>query len=273
MFKPEIGQFARVPLEHLMQPTGQIAIGYDKPLVFYMVMFWAIAMGSNAISGPLGRGTLEMMLAQPISRLRWIMTHGTVTLIGVLLLGIAAWGGTACGIATTSLKEEPPRWHVPILDVEITNPFVSQEPRYIPLSEKTKARYYIPASLNLVALGVFLAGLTTAVSAMGRNRSQTIGIVAGFCVIQSTIKLAAIASKDLRWMAKYTFFGAYEPQQAVYAATQTPSQAWAIFSLGAEGQYIGLGPLGMDLLLISLGILGYGIATVIFCRRDLPAPL
>ena len=47
---------------------------------------FAIARGSDVVSGELGRGTLEMLLAQPVSRLQVLYTQAAVTLVCLLLL-------------------------------------------------------------------------------------------------------------------------------------------------------------------------------------------
>jgi hypothetical protein len=48
---------------------------------------------------------------------------------------------------------------------------------------------------------------------------------------------------------------------------------WAFVLTDTTGRWTGLGPLGYDLILLGLGLAAYLAATMIFCRRDLPAPL
>ena len=69
-----------VSLEQLLSYTGRIAVGYNEPIVVFGVCMFAIARGSDVVSGELGRGTLEMLLAQPVSRLQVLYTQAAVTL-------------------------------------------------------------------------------------------------------------------------------------------------------------------------------------------------
>src|ERR1700761_4420962 len=50
-----------VSIDSVSTYRGRVAIGYDHPVVGFGMAFWAIARGSDAVSGPLGRGTLEMV--------------------------------------------------------------------------------------------------------------------------------------------------------------------------------------------------------------------
>jgi len=274
LLKPEIEPFAKVPIDHLIDYAGRIAVCYDEPLVFMTVSIWAIARGSDAVSGPLGRGTLEMILGQPVSRLQYLISHATVTVGGVAVLSLAAWLGTMAGIATTQVKEEPPRIHVPWLNWDFQNPFVAvDEDATVSMSSKVDAWSYIPAAVNLFALGVFVAGLTTMVSAFDRYRWRTIGFVSGFYVVQMMVKLAAITVKELRWMNYCTFFGSFEPQLFVYYAIKRPEYTWSFVLMNGQHEWIAPGPMMCNLLLVGLGLACYATAAFYFSRRDLPAPL
>jgi ABC-2 type transport system permease protein len=78
--------FWPVSLEQLLSYTGRIAVGYNEPIIVFGISLFAIARGSDVVSGELGRGTLEMLLAQPVSRLSVLYTQAAVTVgcIGVL---------------------------------------------------------------------------------------------------------------------------------------------------------------------------------------------
>jgi ABC-2 type transport system permease protein len=69
--------FSPVPLDQLLSYTGRIAIGYNEPVVVFGISIFAIARGSDAVSGELNRGTLEMLLAQPVSRLQVLYTQAS----------------------------------------------------------------------------------------------------------------------------------------------------------------------------------------------------
>ena len=54
---------------------------------------------------------------------------------------------------------------------------------------------------------------------------------------------------------------------------RSPEHAWSLILRDSRGQFLDFGPLGYDLVLISLGSAAFVFAAVIFSRRDLPAPL
>jgi len=71
-----------------------------------------------------------------------------------------------------------------------------------------------------------------------------------------------------RWLTYTSFFTPFEPQLLLTSS----NRAWAFWvPLGSNS--FELGGLGYDSILISLGLMCYLAATVIFCQRDLPAPL
>ena len=270
-------RFTPVDMSWLVTYAGRISLAYDEPIVVFGVSIWAIARGSDCVSGELNRGTLEMLLAQPLSRLQLLVTQGTVTVVGTALLALVAWLGTWTGIQTTSIKEEVrPAWSLPfslpIVGREITRPFSPPKTVYTPMTSKVEARLFLPASVTLFSLGMMLCGVTTFVSACDRYRWRTIGIVCGAYVVQTIMKLVGMASDSWKWLTYLSVFTPYEPEEFVHLAIESPDLAWSFVKYDAAGQWAGLGPLGFDLILVGIGYLAYMAAAVIFHRRDLPAP-
>jgi ABC-2 type transport system permease protein len=229
-------RFSPVPFEQLFTYTGRVALTFDEPIVVVSVSLWAIARGSDCISGEIGRGTMEMLLAQPVSRLQVLWSQASVTLAGVALLALAAWLGLYTGIMTNSVEEPVVRsWTIPWLQIEVPNPFAEKEIRRIPLRDEIDPAHLAPAAVNLFALGVFLAGLTTLLSSMDRYRWRTIGLVAGFYVFQMILKIVGLAADHLAWLRYCTFFTAYEPAWFVSLAMREPESAWSFTLRDASG--------------------------------------
>ncbi|NIP84663.1 MAG: hypothetical protein GTO03_03545, partial [Planctomycetales bacterium] len=202
---------------------GRLSLAFVDPTVVLISAIWAIARGSDAVSGPLDRGTLEMLLAQPISRLHLLLAHSAVTVAGAILLATAAWLGLAAGIATVS--------------VEQTSFFLFQ--REVPLADLVQPQDYALSAVNLFALTVFAAGLTTLVSAGGCYRRLTVGLVGGFYVVQIILKVAGLTAGELEWLFYTTFLGAYWPQViAVEAMRPPPNEVWWL-SLKYNGLLLG----------------------------------
>lgn len=270
-------ELSPVPLDQLATYPGRIALAYDDPLVVLLVTFFAISRGSDMVSGPLGRGTLEMLLAQPVSRLQVILSGSLVTMTGIATLTLVAWLGTTTGVATTFVKETPPAMSLPIpipgMNLNLPLAFGEREPRLVPMREKVDPIVFLPGVVNLAALGVLLAGLATLVSACDRYRWRTIGIMAGVYISQAILKVIALAADGWDWLANFTFFTYFEPERLVAVAVRQPEQSWSFLLYNAAGTLVDLGPLGYDAVLLTIGFTAYLAAMVIFCRRDLPAPI
>src|SRR4051812_17091871 len=57
-----------VPISQVATPAGRAALVFVHPLVMSSGVVWAITRGSDCVSGEIGRGTMEMLLAQPVRR-------------------------------------------------------------------------------------------------------------------------------------------------------------------------------------------------------------
>jgi len=214
-----------IPIEAVATEAGRIAMAYIDPVVIFTATIWGIARGSDAVSGEIGRGTMELLLAQPVRRLTVLAAQAAVTIAGAAALAGSCWLGTCVGLVTVGIEGASPR-------------------------------LFVPGALNLFALTVFLAGVTTLFSSWDSYRSRTIGLAGGLFMVSLIIKVVARMAPQLDWLVYFTFLGAYEPQVMIVR----PDEAWAL-SLRYDG------------VLLGLGLLGYLGAAVIFCRRDLPAPL
>ncbi len=270
----EFERFIPVSFEQLFTYSGRLALTYDELLVIMCMSIWAIGRGSDCVAGELSRGTLEMLLAQPISRLRLLLTHTVVTLCGVALLATASWLGIFAGIHTTSIEEpvESVGWPLPLMTPAPLPSQSASDTRRTPMSEKVDARVLWPAAVNLAALGCFLAALSTLISSCDRYRWRTIGIVSAFFVVQMIIKIVGLASDSLSWLSKFTFFSAYDPERFVSIAVHSPQLTWRLTQVEPNG-ITRLAPLGCDLILVALAAACYAGAAWVFARRDLPAPV
>lgn len=271
-------KFSPVDMEWLVTYDGRVALAYDEPIVVFGVSIWAIARGSDVVSGELNRGTMEMLLAQPLSRMQILWTQAAVTVLGTAVLAASAWFGTFVGIHTNSAKEEVRPgialpFALPLVGNEVATPWAKTETRYTPMAQKVDSSNYWPAAANLFALGFFLCGFSSLVSACDRYRWRTIGVVVGCYVVQTIMKLVGMAADDWAWLRSLSIFTAYEPEMFVQIAVASPADAWSVWRYDAVQKATVLGPLGYDLIFLALGYLAYVAAAVIFQRRDLPAPL
>lgn len=215
-----------VPVRDVATVAGRIALAYVDPVVLLASAVWGIARGSDAISGEINRGTMEMLLAQPVRRIEVLGTQVAVTVGGAVLLALSAFLGTTVGLATVTLEEQ------------------------------VAPRLFVPAAINLFALTFFLAGTATMVSSFDQYRWRTVGLMGGFYVYGLVLEVLGKMVERLNWLRYFTFLAAFEPQPMI----SHPEQAWTL-SLYNDG------------VLLGLGLLAFLVASVVFCRRDLPAPL
>ncbi|MGM0489752.1 MAG: ABC transporter permease subunit [Planctomycetota bacterium] len=279
----EFERFVPVSFEQLFTYPGRIALTYDEFVVIMGMAVWAIARGSDSVAGELDRGTMEMVASQPISRKGILLTQAMVTTLGTVLLAMASWWGLYVGIQTTTVEEPVAAQESPWTSILGFDPGAllfgdeaevgEEETREVPMATKVNPRDMWPPAVNYFALGFFLAGLSTLISACDRYRWRTIGIVAAIYVLQLVMKIIGLASDRWSWLLKLTFFSAYDPEGVVSIAINQPADTWRLVLVDDQGCWTALGPLGFDLLLVGMGGAAYIAATIIFCRRDLPAPL
>ncbi|MEX2140238.1 MAG: ABC transporter permease subunit [Pirellulales bacterium] len=223
----DLERLSGVPFKDVATPEGRIALAFVDPLVHLGVIVWAISRGSDAVSGELERGTLEMLLAQPVSRLSIYLSKAVVAVIGLVLISIALWGGLAVGI-TLIVKDTDRVWPA----------------------------MYVPPTINVFGLGFAMAGIAALVSSWDRYRWRTIGVMGAFYAVAVILKV--IARMALGWepVGYASIFWPFEPQRMV----ANNAAAWPLL-------------IEYNTPLILVGLVSYIAGAVIFCRRDLPAPL
>jgi ABC-2 type transport system permease protein len=223
----DLERLSGVPFNEVATPEGRIALAFVDPLVHLGVTVWAIARGSDAVAGELERGTMEMLLAQPVSRLFVYVSKAVVAVVGLALICVAFWCGMAVGIMVI-VKETDQVW--PTL--------------------------YIPPTTNVFSLGLAMAGIAAFVSSFDRYRWRTIGIMGAFYAVAVVFKVIARMKPAWEPLGRLSVFWPFEPQRMVTGN----DDAWRLaFEYNAP--------------LIIVGLAGYVAGAIVFCRRDLPAPL
>jgi hypothetical protein len=87
------------------------------------------------------------------------------------------------------------------------------------------------------------------------------------------LKTFGLASEATEWLGYFSVFSAYEPKLLVKIVADAPQFLWTLrVDDSVEGAH-GLGPLGFDAILLSVGLVGYIMGAWRFRVRDLPAPM
>jgi len=242
---------------NLERAMDMLSVGYVHPLVITILCIWAIGRSSGAIAGEIDRGTMELLLAQPLRRPRLILAHLCIDLMTIPLLCLSLWAGTFLGvflIGPIELSgEDLKRFPFPVhLDPDAL--------RLDPVA-------FGPGLWNVAALVFAVSGYTLWLSAAGRFRSKVLGLAVFITLLQFLINVVGQFWDTIGMLRPFTVFYYYQPQQIVLA------HRWSV-DLGQfwnNGQP--LFALNVLAVLAAVGTVGYGMALWTFSRRDLPAPL
>ncbi len=130
-----------------ISPTGLMTIGLAHPLLFALTWTFILANGSRVLAGEIERGTADLLLTLPVSRVGVYVSVSLVWVVAGAALSFAPLVGVWLG----------EMWH-PL-----------REPLDLP-------RLVIPA-VNLYAMFLAVCGATMLVSALASRRGPVIGVL------------------------------------------------------------------------------------------------
>src|SRR5581483_9455235 len=227
---------------------------------------WAVGRAAGAVAGELDRGTMELLLSQPIPRNRLILAHFLVDCVVIPALCLSFWAGTEFGlwavgpfeIDYTTVREVMSRDLPP---VAVASLHIPTEPTVMEVSGRAE----FPALANLAALMFALSGLTLALSACGRSRWKVVGLGVLLAVVMFVANVLGQLWDSAGFVRPLTVFYYYQPQKIALRGE------W-VADLGAVwgGTRLAVPVVGV---LLAVGAAGYLVALRVFTRRDLPAPL
>jgi ABC-2 type transport system permease protein len=267
-------RFASVEFDWMVSYLGRTATTLDEPMLILLISIWAVVRGSDVVSGGLGRGTLEMILAQPVSRMKYYFIHNFVTTIGLALLCLLIWLGMMIAVETVSIEESVyPEVKIPLTTYRIPLTFVDPDKVSVPLSDHVNSFKFWPGILNVFCLGVFMTGLSAMLSAFDRFRWRTLGIAIGIYFLSAMAKLGSMAAESFAWLKYLTYFSFYDAVLFIKLYDEDPASQLAWVNLTETGEFTGVGPAGCNLFLAMLGVAFLLVGARVFDRRDLPAPV
>jgi ABC-2 type transport system permease protein len=239
------------------RPTDFLAVMLLHPVVLVLGCVWAVNRSAGAVAGELDRGTMELLLSQPVPRWKLVLAHFLVDLICLPLLGVSLVAGTRLGL-----------WLVGPFTIDYS--VLDKIPSPIPLPRgpavlEVNADGQPAAALVYVALLFAVSGLTAAVSAATRSRATAVGggmlLVVGMFVVNLVGQLWEPAAV----LRPLSLFFYYHPQEV-----WLKGNPWVDMREALPG--VPLAAFGPGVLL-AVGLAGYAVAYRVFVRRDLPAPL
>ncbi len=220
-----------------------VTVGYVHPLMLTVFGVWAIGRASGAIAGEIDRGTMELLLAQPLARFRIILSHLTVDLITIPILCLSLWAGNWIGVYLVDLRVDPKQIGAPV-----------------------DAGMFGPGLWWVGALMFAIGGYTMWLSSAGRFRGRVMGLAVLVTLVQFIIQVVGQLWSAIEFLRPFTVFFYYQPQQVILK-DQWMVNLGTVWKLNEPLAINGLA------VLITVGVTGYALALWTFCRRDLPAPL
>ena len=163
---------------------GIVGVGYAHPFALMMMAVWAVRVPIAALAGEIGRGTMDLVAARPVTRSAQVAAAVVALLGGLSVLAGAAWLGTLVGLLTRPLEG------VSAL-------------RYLPVAA---ALWLLFASFGLVAI---------LVSALSREAGTAIAWTSGILAGSYVLDYAARVWPRIAALRPWSLFRYYEPEQVV----------------------------------------------------------
>jgi len=189
LLPPGIQGFLRawlgVELVQMASLAGRISFLYLHVVTVLLFLTWALARGSEVVSGGISDGTMELILTLPIRRVWVLVAPAVVSTLGTAVLAASVWGGTWLGLSTVELEQDLSAW------------------------------LFLPGAVNLFAMAFCMTGVTTLLSSWDRNRWRTIWLAVGFFVISAIVKLISRMWAPGAWLKYLSFLTTFEPQQLI----------------------------------------------------------
>ncbi|MFO0845527.1 MAG: ABC transporter permease subunit [Gemmataceae bacterium] len=272
----------RVQLDTAMD---MLSIGYVHPLMQILFCVWAVGRAAGAVAGEIDRGTMELLLAQPVARSRLILSHLLVDAVTIPALCLSLWAGNAAGAwLITPIQVEEPTLKLPAarpgylvefgpFRLRVDDP-LQRKPRALTERDREAMQQRLavePAKFGpaLVLVGGLIfgvGGITMAISARGRSRWRVLGVAVFLALVMFLLNVLGQMWDDAAWLRPLTIFYYYQPQQLILSGD------WCV-TLSEWNGGSPLVRLPMPLMLYGVGAVGYLLALVTLVRRDLPAPL
>ena len=231
----------------LFRVGDMVTVALVHPLTLIILCVWAIGRAAGAIAGEIDRGTMELLVAQPIARFRVVLAHLCVDLMAIVILCLSIWAGNALGIKLVDLREAPPAKGMQGTPID--------------------AAEFGPALWNTAALIFAVSGVTTWLSARGRLRGRVLGVAVLLMLLQFLVNVVGQMWEAVAFLRPFTLFYYYQPQQIILA------NRWTVDLEKVWPSWQPFHTANVLVVLVTVGTVGYALAFRAFRRRDLPAPL
>lgn len=247
------------------RPTDFLVVEMLHPVIIILAGLWAVGRAAGAVSGELDRGTMELLMSQPVPRNRLILAHLIADAILIPAIVVSLVLGTQLGVAANvpftvnfEVFEKLPPEQMTMLKLVVN---FDDIPKELPVEPAGQW----PAAVGLMALMFALSGVTMLISACGRNRWRAIGWASLLAMLMFIGNVLGQLWESAAFVRPLTVYFYYQPQQVWLHGNW-----WANLNEAWPGADVPVPSVGV---LFGVGATGYALALWVFGRRDLPAPL
>lgn len=271
----------------LHQAMDFLSVCLVHPVMITILPLWAISRSTQAIAGEIDRGTMELLLAQPISRFGVWLGHAIGEGVAMVALAAMAVSGLAIGTWTISPLESPPLnpkllSHKPAILAEIgpfrirlEDPIRDRLSRADSTSQKESPKpsdrlSLRPASFLLALPQLFgfmasISGLGIVLSVLIRRRFIALGVGVLILLTMFLINLLGQLWEPLEPFRPLCVYYYYLPQEAPLGR----------IPMADFREWFGPGVVRIPSFLVQMLVasVGWSTALVLLRKRDIPAPL
>ena len=205
-FPPQFAQFGGGDIFSL---SGSVAIGFIHPITVGLNLVFAVGFTAAAIAGERQRGTLEVLLARPISRRRVYVTALAATFLFVAVVMAANLGGVVAGATLFDVADE------------------------------LRMDRLLVVWANAVLLFTTLGALALAASASFHRVVPALGIVLAFTIASYAVELLGALWPDIAGWRPWSFFHYFQPAE-IMAGDASPGDAVVLAGITAAAVAFGL---------------------------------
>jgi ABC-2 type transport system permease protein len=167
---------------------GAITLGTQHPIAIAMLAVFAVGATATAIAGERQRGTLEVMLARPLTRTGTYLTILLALLLVVAAVLAALLVGFVVGAATQGILEDLPLEHLPM------------------------------TFLNGFLLWGAFATFGMAASVSFDRPGPALGLAMAYLLVNYFLEILGSLWRDVQWTQEYSLFHHFQPSEILEGA-------------------------------------------------------
>lgn len=190
--------------------TALMTFGLGHPLLYALAWTLLLTIATGVIAGEIGRGTADLLLTLPVSRVTVYLSTTVVWVVGAVAAGGAAWLGLWLGQCL------------------------------FPLSQPLDMGRLALVAINFCALNLAVAGCTMLASSLVSRRGVAVAIILTALLVSDLINFLALFWPAAEAVSCLGFLHYYRPLQIVRSGALSAGDLSTLLGLGAAAWLAGL---------------------------------